>query len=106
MLVLRAKAIAFFYAIGTAAGGVLAPILFGALIGAGKPINVFYGYLFGAALMVITVPVVLFFGVATERKSLESIADPLSLAQAQTGPDLTAGSAAYVASDIRNGGED
>lgn len=81
-LELRAMAIAFFYAVGTAAGGVLAPTLFAALIGTGKPVNVFYGDLFGAALMLITVPVVLFFGVAAERKPLESIADPLSLERA------------------------
>jgi MFS family permease len=80
-LELRAMAIAFFYAIGTAAGGALAPVLFGALIGTHKAINVFYGDLFGAVLMMLTVPVVLIFGVAAERKSLESIADPLSLAK-------------------------
>ncbi len=78
-LELRAMAIAFFYAIGTAAGGALAPVLFGWLIGSHRPINVFYGDLFGAALMVITVPVVLLFGVAAERKSLENIARPLSV---------------------------
>ncbi len=77
-LELRAMAIAFVYALGTLVGGALAPVLFGALIGSGKAINVFYGDLFGAALMVATVPVVLIFGVAAERKSLESIATPLS----------------------------
>lgn len=81
-LELRAMAIAFFYAIGTAVGRALAPVLFGALIGTGKPVNVFYGDLLGAVLMVITVPVALIFGVAAERKSLESIAEPLSLERA------------------------
>ena len=66
---------------GALAGGALAPVLFGALIGTGKPIGVFYGYLFGAVLMLVTVPVVILFGVAAERKSLESIATPLSAAQ-------------------------
>src|SRR2546421_9622904 len=49
-LEIRALAIALFYAIGTGAAAV-APLLFGALIQSGKPIEVFYGDLFGAALM-------------------------------------------------------
>jgi MFS family permease len=82
-LELRAMAIAFFYAIGTLIGGALAPTLFGALIQSGKALNVFYGDLFGAALMAFTVPVVLIFGVRAERKSLESIATPLSMEAAE-----------------------
>jgi MFS family permease len=83
-LELRAMAIAFFYAIGTLVGGALAPTLFGALIQTGKAINVFYGDLLGAILMAFTVPVVLIFGVRAERKSLESIAAPLSIEAADT----------------------
>ncbi|MGZ3679598.1 MAG: MFS transporter [Ktedonobacterales bacterium] len=79
----RAIAIAFFYAIGTAIGGALAPVIFGALIGTGKPINLFYGYLFGAALMAAAGVVELLFGVDAERKSLESIAAPLSAEAAE-----------------------
>ena len=74
----RALAIALFFAIGTGAGGVLAPTLFGALIQTGKPIEVFYGDLFGAALMVAAGVITIFFAVDAERKSLESIAKPLS----------------------------
>jgi MFS family permease len=86
-LELRAMAIAFVYAIGTLVGGALAPTIFAALIGTGKAENVFYGYLLGAALMLVTVPVVGAFGVAAEQKSLESIATPLSAAQdEQRGP--------------------
>ncbi len=77
----RAIAIAIFYAIGTAAGGVLAPVLFGALIGTHRPINVFYGYLLGAFLMIGAGLVEVVFGVAAEGKSLESIATPLSAAR-------------------------
>lgn len=77
-LEVRALAIAFFYAIGTAAGGALAPLLFGALIQTGKAQNVFYGDLLGAALMIGAGIVEIFFGVQAERKSLESIARPLS----------------------------
>ncbi len=74
----RALAIAFFYAIGTAVGGVSAPLLFGALVGTGKVINVFYGDLLSAALMVGAGVIAIFFGVNAERQSLESIAKPLS----------------------------
>jgi hypothetical protein len=44
-LEIRAMAIAVFYAVGTGIGGVMAPSVFGALIGSGLPINLFYGYL-------------------------------------------------------------
>ena len=74
----RALAIALFYAIGTGAGGVLAPTLFGALIQSGKPIQVFYGDLLGALLMAAAGIVEIIWGVSAERKSLESIAKPLS----------------------------
>ncbi len=45
---IRALAIAFFYAAGTAVGGVGAPFLFGALIQTGSRASVFGGYLFGS----------------------------------------------------------
>ena len=45
-------AISFFYAVGTAIGGITGPILFGRLIEAGGATNVMYGYLLGAALMI------------------------------------------------------
>ena len=74
----RAMAIAFFYALGTAIGGVSAPTLFGYLIGTGKTINVFYGDLLGAGLMALAGIVAIFFAVNAERKGLESVARPLS----------------------------
>lgn len=80
-LEIRAMAIAFFYAIGTAVGGVSAPLIFGALIGTGKVINVFYGDLIGAALMILAGVAAIFFGINAERKSLESVAQPLSFAE-------------------------
>ncbi len=40
-LELRAVAIAIFYGVGTAAGSVVAPWLFGALIGSGERLEVF-----------------------------------------------------------------
>ena len=77
-LELRALAIAVFYAIGTAAGGIAAPLLFGVLIGTGERINVFYGYALGAVLMYVAAGFELRFGVRAERVSLETIAPPLS----------------------------
>ena len=78
-LELRAFAIAVFYAVGTAAGGVVAPWLFGALIGSGARFSVFIGYAFGAALMIIAAAIEARFGVDAERTSLEQIAPPLSI---------------------------
>ena len=78
-LELRALAIAVFYALGTAAGGVAAPWLFGALIGTGERLAVFWGYALGASLMIIAAAVEWRLGVNAERQSLEGVADPLSL---------------------------
>lgn len=77
----RALAIALFFSISTAAGGALAPLLFGALIQSGKALNVFYGDLLGAALMAGAGLIAVFFAVDAERKSLESIAKPLSFVE-------------------------
>jgi MFS family permease len=77
-LEIRALAIAIFYAIGTLAGGVGAPILFGWIIGTGSRDALFAGYLVGAALMIIGALTELWLGVAAERRSLEHIAAPLS----------------------------
>jgi len=78
-LELRALAIALFYALGTAAGGVLAPWLFGVLIGSGDRGSVFAGYAFGATLMLGAAAIEAWLGVNAERKSLEQIAPPLSV---------------------------
>ena len=74
----RALAIAFFYAVGTACGGAVAPYLFAALIGSGERGNVFLGYLLGAGLMVGAAIVELLIGVKAERLSLEEVARPIS----------------------------
>jgi MFS family permease len=74
----RALAIAFFYAVGTAIGGVASPWLFGVLVGSGERGQVFLGYLFGAGLMVGAALVELAIGVRAERQPLESVARPLS----------------------------
>ena len=79
-LEVRANAIALFYAIGTGAAA-LAPTLFGALIQSGKPVEIFYGYLLGAALMAAAGVIEIFFGVNAERRSLEDVARPLSFVE-------------------------
>jgi MFS family permease len=76
----RALAIAFFYSVGTAVGGIAAPWLFGSLIGTGSRLNVFYGYLFAAGLMIAAALIALVYGIAAERQSLERVAKPLSAA--------------------------
>jgi MFS family permease len=77
-LEIRALAIAFFYAIGTGIGGVIGPLLFGALIDTGSRSSIFAGYVLGAVLMIAAAGVELLWGVAAERKSLEDIARPLA----------------------------
>ena len=77
-LEIRALAIAIFYAFGTLAGGVGAPILFGWIIGTGSKTALLIGYLVGAALMLVGAIVEAFLGVDAEGKSLEHVATPLS----------------------------
>jgi len=74
----RALSIAFFYALGTAIGGIGAPWLFGALIGTGEPAAIAWGYALGAILMLAAAAVAWWLGVAAERKPLEEVARPLS----------------------------
>jgi MFS family permease len=80
-LEVRALAIALFYAIGTAIGGVAGPALFGVLIDTGSRNSVFAGYLFGAALMIAAAAVAWRYAIAAERKSLESVARPLAFVE-------------------------
>jgi MFS family permease len=74
----RALAIAFFYAIGTAAGGISGPLLFSALVSTGKVSDTVIAFSIGASLMVLAGLVELFLGVKAERQSLEDIARPLT----------------------------
>jgi MFS family permease len=77
-LEIRALAIAIFYAIGTLAGGVGAPTLFGWIIGTGSITALFIGYLVAATLMIFGALVEAWIGVPAERRSLEDVAAPLS----------------------------
>jgi MFS family permease len=79
-LEIRALAIAVFYAFGTGLGGIVGPTLFGELIDSHDRGNVFIGYLIGCALMLIAASVQAIWGAASERKSLEEVARPLSQA--------------------------
>lgn len=73
---LRGMAIALFYAVGTAAGGLVAPGLFGAMIQSGSKTQVLIGYLTGGLLMMAAAVVAAFLGVAAEGRSLEALAEP------------------------------
>jgi MFS family permease len=79
-LEIRALAIAFFYAIGTAIGGVVGPWLFGLLIDTGSRWSVFGGYLLGSFLMILAALIAARWAVAAERQPLEAVARPLALA--------------------------
>jgi MFS family permease len=85
----RALCIAFFYAIGTAVGGIAGPLLFGKLIdnaSATKDITaIAIGYFIGAALMIAGGVVEATLGVKAEGKSLEDIAAPLTAEESSGG---------------------
>lgn len=74
----RAMAIAFFYAIGTAAGGISGPLLFSSLTSSGNVGDAVIAFSIGAGLMVLAGIVAIFFAVAAEGRSLEDIAAPLT----------------------------
>ncbi|PMS34747.1 putative MFS family arabinose efflux permease [Trinickia symbiotica] len=77
-LEIRALAIAVFYALGTALGGIAGPALFGSLIDTHERSAVFEGYLVGSALMLLAALIAAIWGVDAERKPLEHVALPLS----------------------------
>ncbi len=74
----RALAIAFFYAIGTAVGGISGPLLFSNLIGSGQRGQVELAFFIGAAVMAVGGIAEIFLGVRAEQAQLEDIAKPLS----------------------------
>jgi MFS family permease len=74
----RALAIAFFYAIGTGAGGIAGPLLFSSLVSTGKVPDTVLAFSIGAVLMIGAGVAEIFLGVKAERQSLESIAQPLT----------------------------
>lgn len=80
-LEVRALAIALFYAIGTGIGGVAGPALFGVLIDTGSRDSVFAGYLLGSGLMIAAAAIGWRYGIAAERRALESVARPLAFVE-------------------------
>jgi MFS family permease len=82
----RALAIAVFYAIGTAAGGITGPLLFAKLVGTGKVGDTVLAFSIGAVLMIAAGAVEAAIGVKAERRSLEDLATPLTAEEAEARP--------------------
>ncbi|NJP47416.1 MFS transporter [Actinacidiphila epipremni] len=76
----RAMAIAFFYAVGTAAGGISGPLVFSDLTKSGVVSDTVTAFVIGASLMCAAGLVAAFLAINAERRSLEDIATPLSQA--------------------------
>jgi hypothetical protein len=83
----RALAIAFFYALGTAAGGISGPLIFSSLVSTGKVSDTVAAFSIGAILMILGGVAEIFLGVKAERQSLESIAQPLTAEDASGSGD-------------------
>jgi MFS family permease len=81
----RALAIAFFYAIGTAVGGITGPLLFAKLIATGEESRVAIGFYLGAGIMIVGGIVEILLGVKAEGRQLEDIATPLTAEDADDG---------------------
>ena len=94
----RALAIAFFYALGTAAGGIAGPLLFGRLIETGERMPVAVGFLIAAAVMSLGGVAELVFGVRAEGRELEDLATPLTAQE-----DDGAGEGSHAGASERGG---
>lgn len=80
-LELRSQAISYFFALAQIFGAV-APLVYGVLIGNGTSRDpLFWGYLLGAAVMIVGGLIALIWGVDAARKGLESVTQPLSVVQ-------------------------
>jgi MFS family permease len=77
----RAMAIAFFFAVGTALGGITGPLVFANLTASGSVSDTVTAFVIGAAIMLAAGIVAVFLAVDAEQKSLEEIAEPLSAEQ-------------------------
>jgi MFS family permease len=82
---MRALSIAFFYAVGTAIGGISGPLLFGNFINSGNRQLVAIGFFIGAAVMAVGGIAELVIGVKAERRELEEVAPPLGVMRQSTG---------------------
>ncbi|MFD4985337.1 MFS transporter [Streptomyces sp. NPDC058374] len=81
----RAMAIAFFYAIGTAAGGISGPLVFAGLTESGVAGDTALAFRIGAGLMCAAGLVAAFLAVDAEGRGLEDIAAPLSQTESGSG---------------------
>ncbi|GAA2577378.1 MFS transporter [Streptomyces roseoviolaceus] len=82
----RAMSIAFFYAIGTAAGGISGPLLFAKLTESGVVGDTVLAFQIGATLMCLAGLAAAILAVKAERRSLEDIAKPLTAAAEKATP--------------------
>ncbi len=83
----RALSIAFFYAAGTAVGGIAGPLLFGHLINTGSQSKVAIGFFIGAVVMAIGGIAELLFGVEAAQRQLEDVAEPLTATDTEKGDE-------------------
>jgi MFS family permease len=84
---IRALAIALFYAIGTAIGGITGPLLFSKLVASGKASEVAVGYWIGAALMIAAGLVQAAIGLEVAQQRLEDIAKPITAEEGEQAAD-------------------
>jgi Arabinose efflux permease len=85
----RAMAIAFFYAVGTAAGGISGPLVFAGLTESGAVADTVLAFCLGAGVMAVGGVTAAFLAVPAEGRSLEDIATPLSVHEAPSRPGTT-----------------
>ena len=83
---IRAMAIAFFYAVATALGGITGPTLFGRLVDSLDQMTI--GFYIAAGLMIIAAFTEFAIGVDAEGESLEDIATPLTAEGAPEGDEV------------------
>jgi MFS family permease len=82
-LEVRSRGISFFFSIAQIFGA-LGPVIYGGLIGDGhNRTGMAVGYYIGAGVMILGGIITFVLGVNAERKALEDVADPLSLANRQ-----------------------
>ncbi|MFI9772554.1 MFS transporter [Streptomyces sp. NPDC052415] len=93
----RAMAIAFFYALGTAAGGISGPLIFADLTESGVVGDTVLAFQIGAGLMCAAGLVAAFLAVNAERRSLEDIARPLSEVEAEASAGASPGASQKTA---------
>src|SRR5699024_12346110 len=97
----RALAIAFFYAIGTAVGGISGSLLFDNLVKSGDRAPVSIALFVGTGVITLVGVIEVFFGVKAERANLEDIAMPLTAAENGRGSCRARGACGARARSVR-----